>query len=160
MSTLPPPAELSSSLCDALLEQGRDRARTAAVIAHLVETVQRHASVEIETPDPAFDRAAVLRVRLDGDAWLVSVSLAGSYAFVLREDTSETELITPDSSGLDALETTVMQALHHHDLQVLSLADLQLPVACSDAAVTTMYELCFQEGGEPFWKFNWFVGQA
>lgn len=160
MNDVTAPADLTAPDIQQLLVQGRERARVASVRAQVFESLQRHVTVEAETPDAEFDRAVVIRVRDGGDAWLISISLAADYAYVLREDTSQLELISATSDGLEATEQTIMKILADHALSVLTLSDLQLPVDSGDDAVTSLYELCFQEGGEAFWKFNWFAGEA
>ena len=154
------PSNLSEADIHQMLEQGRQRARVASVRAQVFEALQRHFTVEAETPDAEFDRAVVIRVRDGGDAWLISISLAADYAYVLREDTSQMELICAGSEGLESTEQTIMSILADHALSVLTLAELQHAVDSGDDGVSCVYELCFQEGGEAFWKFNWFAGEA
>jgi hypothetical protein len=160
MTTTAAPADVTSDLAAALLVQGRERAAAAESRAKLVEALRQHFPVNIEQPDAKFDRALTLGVRQNDDAWAVHVSLAADYAYVLREDTSQLELIHAGSADLFGPEQTIMQVIADHGFQVLALADLQHGVESGDADVANIYHLCFQEGGDPFWEFNWFAGEA
>jgi hypothetical protein len=154
------PDALSREQVETILTQGRERAAAARVQADLLTSLQRQFAVTVEPPDPAFDRALVMSVRSGDDAWAVNVSLATNFAYVLREDASQVELITPASQELFEQEQTIMSILAEHGLQVLTLEQLQHPVDSPDQQVGTVFALCFQEGGDPFWEFNWFTGSA
>jgi hypothetical protein len=155
-----PPADLAPDAVQRLLEQGRARSVAASERAALLAGLQRHFTAAVEPPDPAFDRALTVNVRDGEDTWAVSVSLAAPYAYVVREDTSQLELITPTSEDLFPPERTLVGLLAEHGFRVLALAELQHAVESGDEAVRNVFELCFQEGGQAFWEFSWFAGQA
>ena len=151
------PSDLVADEIQHLLQQGRERSASARMQADLLTILQRQFTVTVEPIDPAFDRAQVLSVRSGEDAWAVNVSLAATYAYILREDASQVSLISSDSTDLDAPEQTILTALTECGFRVLTLPELQLSIASSADTVTTIFALCFQEGGDPFWEFNWFT---
>lgn len=160
MNDFPAPAELDAQTTRHLVGQGRELAAAANARAKLLVELQRHFSAAAEAPDPAFDRGVTVNVRDGDDTWAVSVSLASPYAYVLREDTSQLELLTTASNELFPPERTLLQLLADHGFRVLTLAELQAGVPSGDEAVRNVFELCFQEGGQAFWEFNWFAGEA
>ena len=155
------PDQLTSDDAARLLASGRARADAESARAQLLAALRQHMQkVTVETPDPKFDRGLIISVGDGDDAWAVNVSLAASYAYVLREDTSQVELIHPGSAELFGPEQTLMRLLAEHGLQVLQLSQLQQSVDSGDTAAGNLYQLCFQEDGDAFWEFKWFAGEA